>query len=494
MASRRYLPETIEQGWMAFAGEPLWVGGKRLSSRVFNLRVGLPLLLLALTEGTSLVLAPRLARWLGSGPLGFAVNLGPEPTRSATIFFASLALLALVAVGLYSMRQRCNAIGVAIRVTLAITWAVAMSAVLYNFFPAVGMGRRILLATAIISIALCLLVRILFDRLFRGGFFKRRVLIFGAGRHAATLMKLRRRTDTHGFMLVGFIAAEGDEVAVPAERLMRRPPDLLHWAKQNRIDEIVLAMDDRRIEFPMTELLQCRLAGIDVLELASFLERETGKVRFDVLHPSWIIFSNGFRDSPFQQGLGRAFDVLVSTSLLIPALPLMLLTALAIRIEDGWHAPVLYRQRRVGRHGEPFEVLKFRSMQVDAETNGAVWATPNDPRVTKVGAFIRLSRIDELPQLINVLRNDMSFVGPRPERPEFVEILSERLPFYRSRHTVKPGITGWAQLCYPYGASDTDALEKLQYDLFYVKNRNLLFDLAIMVQTVEVVLWQKGAR
>jgi len=465
-----------------------------LASRIFNLHVRFPLLLLALTEGASLVLAPRLARWLGSGSLGFVVNLGPEPTLSATVFFASLALLALVAVGLYSPRQRCNAAGVATRVTLAIVWAVAISAVLYYFVPAVGMGRRILLTTAIISIALCLIARAVFDRLFRGGLFKRRVLIFGAGRYAAALMKLRRRTDTHGFMLVAFIAAEGDVVAVPAERLMCRPPDLLHWARQNHIDEIVLAMDDRRVEFPMTELLECRLAGIDVLELASFLERETGKVRFDVLHPSWIIFGTGFRDSPLQQWLGRAFDVLASTALLILALPLMLLTVLAIRIEDGWSAPVLYRQRRVGRHGEPFEVLKFRSMQVNAETAGAVWAAPKDPRITKVGTFIRLSRIDELPQLLNVFRNEMSFVGPRPERPEFVETLSEMLPYYRSRHTVKPGITGWAQLCYPYGASDKDALEKLQYDLYYVKNRNLLFDLAILVQTVEVVLWQKGAR
>ncbi len=450
--------------------------------------------MLALIEGASLLLAPSLVRWLGSGSLGFVVNLGPEPTLAATVVFAALGLLTLMALGLYSLRQRCNAAGVATRVTLAIGWAVAMSALLYYFVPAVGMGRRILLTSACISIVLCFAIRLAFDRLFRGSLFKRRVLVFGAGQRASKLLELRRRSDSHGFVLVTFVAAEGDAVTVPAERLMRRPPDLLRWARQNQIDEVVLAMDDRRIDFPMLEMLECRLAGIDVLELASFLERETGKVRFDVLHPSWIIFGDGFRDSLSQQSLGRAFDVLVSTTLLILALPLMLLAALAIRIEDGWSAPVLYRQRRVGLYNQPFEVLKFRSMQVNAETGGAVWASPNDPRVTKVGAFIRLTRIDELPQLINVLRNDMSFVGPRPERPEFVDMLAKRLPYYRSRHAVKPGITGWAQLCYPYGASDKDALEKLQYDLYYVKNRNLLFDLAILVQTVEVVLWQKGAR
>ena len=465
-----------------------------MSYRIFNLHVRLPLLLLALFEGVSLLLAPHLVRWMGSGSLGFTLNLGPEPTLAATVVFAVLGLLTLMAVGLYSTRQRCNAAGVATRVAVAIVWAVAISALLFYFVPGVGMGRRILIATAFVSILLCLAVRVVFNRLFQGSLFKRRVLVFGAGRRAATLTKLRRKSDTNGFVLVAFIAAQGDVVTVPAGQLVRRPPDLFRWAKLNEIDEVVLAMDDRRVEFPMMELLECRLAGIDVLELASFLERETSKVRFDVLNPSWIVFGDGFRDSPFQQLIGRAFDVTVSTALLIPALPLMMLAALAIRIEDGWRAPVLYRQRRVGRYNQPFELLKFRSMQVNAEVDGAVWATPNDPRITRVGAFIRLSRIDELPQLINVLRNEMSFVGPRPERPEFVKTLAERLPYYRSRHAVKPGITGWAQVCYPYGASDKDALEKLQYDLYYVKNRNLLFDLAILVQTVEVVLWQKGAR
>jgi len=241
-------------------------------------------------------------------------------------------------------------------------------------------------------------------------------------------------------------------------------------------------------------LLECRLAGIEINELPSFLERETGKVRLDVMNPSWIIFGEGFRASPLQRALERGFDVFASFMLLVIALPFMLLAVIAIKFEDGWQAPILYRQRRVGRYSEPFDVLKFRSMSVDAEKDGAVWAVQDDPRVTRVGAVIRKTRIDELPQLFNVLRGDMSFVGPRPERPEFVEQLEQTIPYYRERHTVKPGITGWAQLCYPYGSSEKDALEKLQYDLYYVKNRSLLFDLAILVQTVEVVLWGKGAR
>jgi sugar transferase (PEP-CTERM system associated) len=279
------------------------------------------------------------------------------------------------------------------------------------------------------------------------------------------------------------------------ENLLKRPDDLYSWVVQNPIDEIVVAMDDRRRGFPMHEFLECRLAGIEIIELPTFLERETGKVRLDVLNPSWIIFGEGFRASLIQRSVERTVDIVVSLGLLILGAPGILLTALAIKLEDGLEAPILYRQRRVGQHGVVFDVLKFRSMRVDAEAGGRpIWASKDDPRVTRVGAFIRKTRLDELPQLINVLRGDMSFVGPRPERPEFVQKLEHTIPYYRERHSVKPGITGWAQLCYPYGSSEKDALEKLQYDLYYVKNRSLLFDLAILVQTVEVVLWGKGAR
>jgi sugar transferase (PEP-CTERM system associated) len=308
------------------------------------------------------------------------------------------------------------------------------------------------------------------------------------------LLDLRRRSDTRGFRIMGFMTTEGDTVSAPADRLVLRPDDLYRWAVDNNIDEIVVAMDDRRQGFPMHELLECRLSGIEVLELPSFLERETGKVRLDVLNPSWIIFGDGFRASPTQQVLARSLDLVASLGLLALASPLMLLAMLTIKLEDGARAPLFYRQKRVGFHGRVFDVLKFRSMRLDAEANGAVYATENDPRVTRVGALMRKTRIDELPQLLNVLRGEMSFVGPRPERPEFVCDLEQKIPYYRERHTVKPGITGWAQLCYPYGSSERDTIEKLQYDLYYVKNRSLLFDLAILVQTVEVVLWGKGAR
>jgi sugar transferase (PEP-CTERM system associated) len=245
----------------------------------------------------------------------------------------------------------------------------------------------------------------------------------------------------------------------------------------------------------MDQLLECRLEGVEIIELVTFLERETGKVRLDVLNPSWMIFSEGFRQGRVHGSLERAFDIAASHVLLAAALPLMILTVLAIKLTEGPRASIFYRQVRVGQYGRPFKLLKFRSMREDAERDGkAQWAQKNDSRVTKIGSFIRLTRIDELPQILNVLRGEMSFVGPRPERPEFVDQLNEKIPYYRERHSIKPGITGWAQLCYPYGSSEQDATEKLQYDLFYVKNHSLLFYLAILVQTVEVIVWRKGAR
>ena len=284
------------------------------------------------------------------------------------------------------------------------------------------------------------------------------------------------------------------DTEVPQERVLDPAGDLRGLCERFGVTEVVVAMDDRRRGFPIRDLLECRLAGVDVTELLTFLERETGRVRLDVLNPSWMIFGQGFRRDPLRLFSSRMLDVLASLAVLTLSAPFMVLTVIAIKLEDGWRAPAIYSQRRVGLGGRTFKVLKFRSMRQDAELNGAQWAQHSDPRVTRVGVVIRKLRIDELPQVFNVLRGHMSFVGPRPERPEFVAELAEKIPYYVQRHCVKPGITGWAQLCYPYGSSEQDALEKLQYDLYYIKNNNLLFDLAILVQTAEVVLLGKGAR
>ncbi len=267
-----------------------------------------------------------------------------------------------------------------------------------------------------------------------------------------------------------------------------------------KVDEIVVAIDERRrnVEarggMPLDELLECRLVGIEVCDVQAFIERECSMVDVDLLRPSWMVFSDGFVLNVWRSMTKRGFDVLASLILLLFTFPIMLVTAFLIWVEGRFKDPILYRQVRVGLGGEMFEVLKFRSMRVDAETPGsAVWADKDEPRSTKIGSFIRNSRIDELPQLFNVLWGDMSFVGPRPERPVFVKELEEQSPFYAQRHHVKPGITGWAQLCYPYGGSVEDAKQKLQYDLYYLKNHSILLDMIILLQTVEVVLVGEGA-
>ena len=326
--------------------------------------------------------------------------------------------------------------------------------------------------------------------------FKRRVLVYGVGQRTAAISSLRRRSDRRGFEIVGFVQPDGESVTVPVEPgagCIRR----VFWSLCTPFDvhEIVVAMEDRRRGFPILGLLECRLAGMEVTELLTFLERETGRVRIDVLNPSWMIFGDGFRRDTLRLFSSRALDLFASALLVTLSLPIMLLTMLAIKLEDGWRSPIFYGQARVGLGGQTFTVLKFRSMRTDAERDGqAQWAQKSDPRVTRVGAVIRKLRIDELPQILNVLAGHMSFVGPRPERPQFVAELAQKIPYYVQRHCVKPGITGWAQLCYPYGSSEQDALEKLQYDLYYIKNNTLLFDLAILVQTAEVVFMGKGAR
>jgi len=293
--------------------------------------------------------------------------------------------------------------------------------------------------------------------------------------------------------VVGYVPVGVQPVRVPEALQVRTDMGLLQLAQWLRIDEVVVAPDERRGELPMDEMLSCAQRGVAVSDLSTFFEREAGMVKLNVADPSWLAFSGGFDHSMPRRLTKRFFDLLAATALLLIAWPAMVLVALCIWMESG--RPVLYRQIRVGENGRHFELVKFRSMRADAEGDGvARWASQRDDRSTRVGRFIRMSRLDELPQLFNVLRGDMSFVGPRPERPHFVDMLSLEIRYYNVRHCVKPGLTGWAQLRYPYGASVRDAEEKLTFDLFYVKNQGLVFDLMILLQTVEVVLFRRGAR
>jgi sugar transferase (PEP-CTERM system associated) len=426
---------------------------------------------------------------------------GPLLPRALT--FGAIVFACQLALGLHSARQRARSAGILVRIVAAVGMGVLLTGVCFFLVPSLWIGRGVVALAGLWAGLIALLLHVVFAHFIDEQVFKIRVLVYGVGRAAGTISGLRRRTDRRAFKVVGYVCPQGEEpdkslvehALRASEPLFEESEGLAEICRRFDVNEIVVALDDRRRVFPIRELLECRLAGVDVTELLTFLERESGRVRIDMLNPSWIIFGQGFRRDSLRQITARMLDFIAGGVLIVLALPLILATVIAIKVEDGLRAPVLYRQERVGLGGRVFRLMKFRSMRVDAEAPGeARWAQRNDPRVTRVGAVIRKLRIDELPQVLNVLRGDMSLVGPRPERPEFVAGLAERIPYYVERHCLKPGITGWAQLCYPYGSSEQDALEKLQYDLYYIKNNSLLLDLVILVQTAEVALFGKGAR
>ncbi|MEJ0038424.1 MAG: TIGR03013 family XrtA/PEP-CTERM system glycosyltransferase [Gammaproteobacteria bacterium] len=467
-----------------------------MRTRLFGQYVHLPLAVLTAVEAAwffvAFVAATMLRFDVDVGHVGEQMNM----MWPRGVLFSLILVVSLLALGLYSARQRARVAGVAARVAIAVTVAVAVITLFFYLLPGLWVGRGILIIATLAALLGLALSRLVFSRVVDESLFKRRVLVYGSARNALPISKLRRRSERRGFTLVGFVQPDGEECSVPPELLIDSSVGRLsELCERFDVDEVVVAMSDRRRNFPILDLLECRLAGTDITELLTFLERETGRVRIDVLNPSWMIFGEGFRRDTVRLFSARVLDLIASSAILFVTWPLMVLTMLAIKIEDGGFAPVFYAQPRVGLGGKVFNVLKFRSMRTDAEKAGqAVWAKKGDSRVTRVGAFIRKCRIDELPQVLCVFRGHMSLVGPRPERPTFVAELSEKIPYYVQRHCVKPGVTGWAQLCYPYGSSEQDALEKLQYDLYYIKNNSLLFDIAILLQTVEVVFMGQGAR
>jgi sugar transferase (PEP-CTERM system associated) len=323
----------------------------------------------------------------------------------------------------------------------------------------------------------------------------RRVLIVGTGAEAVTVEQSLSTLYYPRIDVVGFYQTGTREAPkVDADRLVARSISLTEVVQRLDVKEVIVAVREQRGGvLPLRELLDCRVRGIPITDLSAFYEKVRGEVPIDSLKASWLIYGSGFEQGSVRTFIKRAFDLLVSLVLFVATAPVMLVTALAIKLESP--GPVIFRQVRVGRAGRPFTVLKFRSMRADAEKDGvARWATAGDARVTAVGRIIRKLRIDELPQLINVLRGEMSFVGPRPERPEFVAGLKEQIPFYDLRHSVKPGLTGWAQVRYCYGASVEDARTKLQFDLYYVKNHSLFLDILVLFETVRVILFREGAR
>lgn len=453
-----------------------------------------PLLLLGMAEVAVLYSSSYVAVLLLHGDLSnYETGLGSLAPKA--ILVTLMTLISFFAMGLYDFYQRVYFREIVVRIVVGLFIGGGIFVLLTTVWSTMQLQPGVGSLAALYAFILLCALRYVFYRNVDDNVFRRRTLIYGAGDRANTIADLRRKADRRGFKIVGRVPAPGDNLNLKSSVALIRDRNIDDLAAELKVDEIVIAMDDRRGNLPIRELLNCRMRGINVVDVVSFLERETSKVRVDIVNPGWLIFSPGFEAGRVRRLVKRGLDVAVSASLLALVWPVLLIIALTIKAEDGIKSTVFYGQDRVGQLGRVFRILKFRSMREDAEADGkAVWANQSDSRITRVGAVLRKYRMDELPQLINVLRGQMSLVGPRPERPEFVSSLSEQIPFYHERHTVKPGVTGWAQMRYPYGSSIEDAMEKLQYDLYYVKNNNLLLDLVILLQTVEVVFWGKGAR
>jgi len=399
------------------------------------------------------------------------------------------------AFGLYRRGVSLNWGGYALRAFLALAIATPVSYFGAELLPGGAVFQANLGLALLLAAGGLLLVRHIMVLPLVGNLRPHRILVLGTGPEAQLVEASLASASSPGIRIVGFHALEKvQRTQVSRRRIIANTGSLEATVKRLAIDEIIVAVREQRGGvLPLRELLDCRLNGVQVTDLARFFERVHGKVPIESLKVSWLIYGDGYRQGWLRSVIKRTFDIVVATLLLILTLPIMLATALLIALEDK--GQVVYRQQRVGLAGATFTLFKFRSMDPDAEKHaGPSWASVNDARITRVGRLLRRTRIDELPQLLNVLRGEMSFVGPRPERPEFVGMLTEQIPFYAVRHSVKPGITGWAQVRYSYGANVEQAVKKLEYDLYYVKNHTLLLDLLILLETVRVVMLAEGAR
>jgi len=459
--------------------------------RLFKHYIPHAVLLLGLLDLALLGLASELAWRLRAGQIGMAIE--DFPGRWLPLSGTALIIwLAMIAVGVYGPNALRSLRFAGARVLVAISLGIIALAVIDFVFPSDFFWRSTLLYTMGLAVVVLVADRLLLNSFLGSSAFRRRVMVLGAGDRAQRLRELGEKPES-GFAIVAFIAMSDDprivEEAIPRTAIH----DLGRFVENLGVSEVVLALQERRNALPLKDLLRIKTKGVHVNDFSSFIERETGRVDLDTVNPSWLIFSDGFSSGRmFSSAVKRIFDIVASLLLLALTLPVIALFAVLVRLDSK--GPAFFRQQRVGLYGEPFTLVKLRSMRTDAEKDGARWAEENDPRITRVGRLIRKLRIDELPQAWSVLKGQMSFVGPRPEVPAFVENLEEEIPFYSERHMVKPGITGWAQINYPYGASVEDSRRKLEYDLYYAKNYTPFLDFVILLQTVRVILWPEGAR
>ncbi len=460
--------------------------------RLFKHYIPYPVIFLGLIDFLLLLMAAEVGWILRAMQIN--MDVGSILDRPAPIFSFAFALqLALIAVGIYGPEALQSLRFAAARILVAISLGVIFLALLAFAMPGITLWRSNSFYAMVLAILFLMVIRILLGTILDSDIFKRRLLILGAGPRAGRIAALEARQES-GFIIAGYVDMnEGPSVintAIRRQDIANLPQHVIDL----EVSEVVLALEERRNSLPVADLLTIKTTGVHVNDMSSFLERETGRVDLDSVNPSWFIFSDGFSSGRRLSTLfKRSFDIFLSFLLLLLTGPVILLFALLIKLESRGGS--FFKQERVGLYGQKFNILKLRSMRSDAEAGGqAIWATENDPRITRIGRFIRKVRIDELPQAWSVLKGEMSFVGPRPERPQFVDNLQTQMPFYAERHIVKPGITGWAQINYPYGASTEDARHKLEYDLYYAKNYSPFLDLLILLQTLRVVLWPSGAR
>ncbi len=459
--------------------------------RVFKHYIPHAVLLLGLFDLALLITAGDFAWRLTAQQVG--VGLGQFDNRVwALAGFAAMMIMAMTAVGVYGADSLRSIRYATARLLVAISLGVIALTVVDFVIGGHNFWRSTLFYAMQGAIALLVLNRLVVGGILGAAAFRRRVLVMGAGPRAQRLRVLGENPES-GFVIVGFIGM-GEKDQIVEEAIARTAiHNMKRYVENLGVTEVVLALEERRNALPLKDLLRIKTAGVHVNDVSSFVERETGRVDLDTVNPSWLIFSDGFSSGRAISSVAkRLFDIAASLALLALTAPVILLFGLLVKFDSK--GPMFYRQTRVGLFGQSFDVIKLRSMRTDAEVNGAQWATKDDPRVTRIGKFIRKVRIDELPQAWSVLTGDMSFVGPRPERPEFVAELETELTYYAERHMVKPGITGWAQINYPYGASIADSRHKLEYDLYYAKNYTPFLDMLIILQTLRVVLWNEGAR
>ncbi|MCW8998916.1 MAG: TIGR03013 family PEP-CTERM/XrtA system glycosyltransferase [Kangiellaceae bacterium] len=414
--------------------------------------------------------------------------------HTKAVVFGTTVFLSMVAVGLYSRSMREDFSQTVIKLLIAVILAVFALFSFYYINPSWFVGRGFFALSLSFAFFAIIISRYIYRSLVDTRLMNSRVMVIGTGKMATQLELLKRRSDWRGMTLVGYLHLRGDKDEVPEEKIIRSELSLEKLVNDYGIDELIVAVDEQRKNYPVDEIINCKMKGIQVTEISDFFEKRSGRLQIDTLHPNRFIFIEGFNQDYARIVVKRVVDILLSIFMMLITAPVYPVLILLIKRESGWDEPVFYSQIRVGQDEQSFTIYKFRSMVVNAEKQGAQWASKDDTRVTKVGKVMRKTRLDELPQLWNVLKGDMSFVGPRPERPEFVEKLADNISYYRMRHRVKPGITGWAQVCYPYGDDEKDAKEKLQYDLYYIKNYSVFLDLTILAQTAQVILWQKGAR